>query len=392
MRVVPRAGLARAAVPVDAGTAAVLRTLCDVRADVEAMRTAADAARGRTGERTLPRHEVLRHVQVLLDAVIALVEQGPDQEEHAARAEVLAADLAAQGVPLRALLTAVQAARSVVLDRLIGRLRDLLAPEESVRALAALDAVVAPVMTRIVVAHQKAERGLARTSSAARVRALRRLVGSGELSAAEELGLDTRRRYHYLVADVSTPREAASVDALLRTSDGVSGLVNGMLCRVSSQLPTAAGKAAVLVVSAPPVGVADLPATHLLCRQGVEVGRSRGHTGLRPIGSYALDLAVRSQPLLARFLTEDLLGRLDPADPFHRQLAVTGHTYLCHRSRLDVTAAALHVHPNTVANRLRRLATLTGFAYPDESGEDLPSSARWWWALEAWLAQAEATR
>lgn len=371
----------------------VAQLLREVRADAAAVVAAADAARGRTAVegRTIPRHEVVRHVQILLDAVAAIVEGGTDGEQAVARSESVAADLAAQGVPLGVLLNGIQGARSVVLEGLIGRLRRHLDAEAVVAVLATLDALVAPVMTRMVVAHQEAERNLARTSSAGRVKALRRLLATGDPTAAAELDLDPSREYHCLVADVSTPRESRSVEALIRTNDGVSGLVSGSLCRVTPHLPAASAVAQsdrpVLVVASPPVAVEDLPATHQLCRQAIEAGRARGHTGLRRVGDYAVDVVIQSQPLLARFLTDELLARLDPTDPFHRQLAVTAHTYLSHGSRLDVTSLALHVHPNTVSHRLRRLGALTGFAHPDEAGDDFARTARWWWALDAWLAR-----
>lgn len=381
-----------------AGAAAAARILRDLRADPGTVRAAADAARGRAVPegRSLPRHEIVRHVHILLDAVIAMVQGSPDREEMARNAEGLAEDLAAQGVSLAALLTGIQAARSIVLDGLISRLRELVAPDEMAAALAALDAEVAPVMTRMVVVHQEAERRLARTSSVARQKALRRLLVNGDPAAAEELGLDPKRRYHCLVADVSTPREARAADTQIRTTDGVSGLVNGALCRVSSHLPAIApgpggDPGGVLMVASPPVGVEELPAAHALCRQGVEIARRHGHTGLRSLIQYAVDLAVAGQPLLSRFLADGMLGRLDPGDPFHRQLAETARVYLSHGSRLDVTSAVLHVHPNTVSHRLRRLGALTGFAHTAEGSgpDDFARAARWWWALDAWLARAD---
>ncbi|HEY6797860.1 MAG TPA: helix-turn-helix domain-containing protein [Kineosporiaceae bacterium] len=371
----------------------VVRILRDVRSDPSVMQAAADAARGRSipEDRSLPRHRVQRDVHLLLDAIIAIVQEAPDRERMATHAEALAADLAAQGISLSALLTGVQAARSIVLEGLILRLRDLLTPDDLVTALAALDAEVAPVMTRMVVAHQEAERILARTSTAVRVRALRLLLGTGDPSAAQELGLDSRRGYHCIVADVSAPTETRAVEAAIRTADGVSGLVNGMLCRVTSHLPTT-DPGPYLVVTSGLAAIEELPAAHSLCRQSVEVGRRHGHRGLHPVGEYALELAVRAQPLLGRFLMDDLLGGLDPTDPFHRQLAETAHTYLAHGNRVDVTSSILHVHPNTVSHRLRRLAALTRFSHAAEPGEDLAGASRWWWAFDAWLTRAHAAR
>jgi hypothetical protein len=281
----------------------------------------------------------------------------------------------------------VQAARAILLDAVIARSPQLIAAEQLPWVLATLDSKVGVLLNRMVLTHQGAERALARTSSAARVEALRQLVDSGHPSLAQELGLDPHLRYRVLVADASSSREARKVEALLNTSDGVSGLVNGCLCRVTSQLPSPERLISVLVVASPPVVVGELPAAHTLCRQGLDIGRARGHTGLKPATDYALDLAVGGQRMLTRFLIEGLLARLDRVDPFHRQLAETGHAFISHGGRLDVTAAILHVHPNTVSHRLRRLADLTGFSVAEEDGRSFTRSAHWWWALDAWLGE-----
>lgn len=79
-------------------------------------------------------------------------------------------------------------------------------------------------------------------------------------------------------------------------------------------------------------------------------------------------------------LPRRLLGALDPADDFHRDLVATALAYLDHGQRLDRTADAVHLHPNTVRYRLRRLQELTGL--PDHP--TVPETVRWWWALRSW--------
>ncbi|MEU4568936.1 helix-turn-helix domain-containing protein [Micromonospora sp. NPDC023956] len=64
-------------------------------------------------------------------------------------------------------------------------------------------------------------------------------------------------------------------------------------------------------------------------------------------------------------------------------------SYLDHGQRLDHTAAALHLHPNTVRYRMRRLRDLVGMpptpAEPDGRWPVLVT-VQWWWALRTWLA------
>jgi DNA-binding PucR family transcriptional regulator len=47
------------------------------------------------------------------------------------------------------------------------------------------------------------------------------------------------------------------------------------------------------------------------------------------------------------------------------QLITTLRTYLDHRSNRSATAAALHLHPNTVSQRLQRIEALTSLDLAD---------------------------
>ncbi|HKS48928.1 MAG TPA: helix-turn-helix domain-containing protein [Amycolatopsis sp.] len=54
-----------------------------------------------------------------------------------------------------------------------------------------------------------------------------------------------------------------------------------------------------------------------------------------------------------------------------------------HGRRLDHTATALHVRPNTVRYRLGRLAEIIGV--PLNVTPTMLETLRWWWALHIWL-------
>jgi DNA-binding PucR family transcriptional regulator len=162
---------------------------------------------------------------------------------------------------------------------------------------------------------------------------------------------------------------------------------------VTSQLPPAHRLSDTLVVSSPAVLPAQLPQAYQWCREALAVYRGAGAKGLRPVSAAAVDIALASHEALGRMLADELLTPLDPRDEFHRLLADTARTYLAHGSKADVTAAALHVHPNTVKYRIRRLGELTGgmdaVRDPDEA---LTLSVRWWWALSTWLEAAVPAR
>jgi sugar diacid utilization regulator len=73
------------------------------------------------------------------------------------------------------------------------------------------------------------------------------------------------------------------------------------------------------------------------------------------------DIAQRLPPALARDLAESTLGPLRAHDEAHgSELVATLHAYVAHGGRQRETAEALHIHPNTLLQRLRRCAELGG--------------------------------
>jgi GAF domain-containing protein len=68
------------------------------------------------------------------------------------------------------------------------------------------------------------------------------------------------------------------------------------------------------------------------------------------------DVAQQLPPALARELVESTLGPLRG----HGELVETLHAYFAHGGRQRETAEALHIHPNTLLQRLRRCAELGG--------------------------------
>jgi sugar diacid utilization regulator len=68
------------------------------------------------------------------------------------------------------------------------------------------------------------------------------------------------------------------------------------------------------------------------------------------------DVAQKLPPALARELVQSTLGPLRE----HGDLVATLHAYVAHGGRQRETAEALHIHPNTLQQRLRRCAELGG--------------------------------
>ncbi|MFC7303874.1 PucR family transcriptional regulator [Streptomyces monticola] len=125
------------------------------------------------------------------------------------------------------------------------------------------------------------------------------------------------------------------------------------LARTVTDVGRAAGaRVTAGAVAAAPHGVAAAAAT---AREVLDVALDFG----RPPGLYRLDDVLLeyqlSRPSVARDRLAALLGPLDG----NEELLQTLTAYLRHGGRRP-TAAALHIHPNTVDYRLRRITELTG--------------------------------
>ncbi|MCP2345198.1 PucR family transcriptional regulator [Nonomuraea roseoviolacea] len=105
----------------------------------------------------------------------------------------------------------------------------------------------------------------------------------------------------------------------------------------------------------------------------------------RPLVRYGDDTTGRwlpDDPATLHALVRHVLGEVLAYDEAHDSRLVTSvRTWMERNRRTEEAAAALHVHPNTLAYRLRRFAALTG--------RDLSSSAAF---AEVWLAIQAARR
>ncbi len=340
---------------------------------------AVDAARRNSPQvAALPREETVRHTRaVMLAATTAFAENRPPTEAEFRVAADLGADRARQSVPIAALLDGFQAARSAVVRRLVGLLRERGVDGDTlVDAFIQLDDVISALERRVTHAHRTTELEMARTTRDQRALHLRDLLvdGTGSLPWPSA---------HCVVSAEHHPAAAHRLEAELSSGGGVFGLLNGFLVGVTAHPP--ATSSALLVVG-PPARVADLPGVYALCCAARDTGARQGLTGVRPLASLAVETAVDASPALGALLAATLLGALDPGDAFHREVAATALSYLDHGSRVDATAAVLHVHANTVKYRIRRLRELTGHPEVDGPAGAVARTAALWWALRVWLA------
>jgi hypothetical protein len=247
-----------------------------------------------------------------------------------------------------------------------------------------LDRYVGALERHVIDGYHAAERELARGRWEARTRLLRRLLlGEPAALGPDELtrwGLRPEERYHCVVSDAA---EVSRLSAYRGVFASVDGRVAGLAARLPAGPPV---EPVPLIVVAPPCPLSEIPQVYALTLAAVTA--ATGRRGVYRLTELAGETALAGQPLLAGLLGAELLGPLKPGDDFHRELAGTALAYLDHGRRLDHTAAALHVHPNTVKYRLRRLGEVTGTAaFAAEPGESLTvlETVRLWWALRTWL-------
>ncbi|MEU1511738.1 helix-turn-helix domain-containing protein [Streptomyces sp. NPDC005811] len=365
---------------------AVLRGMAD---DPDVYGELARAARSRSPELSRLTEEATRsHVTAVLRAAApwftAPEQAGPVDEQDFTAALLLGADRAVQGVPMTVVLRGVQAALARVAEIVVDRCRSAGVPDRVLLSVVLrLQEYGAAVERQVIHGYRAAEHDAPRALGAVRTRLLHQALLGEVAPRAEELAragirADAEGRYHCLVA---APARADAV----RSAQGATVPLDGRTVGLGPRPPEAGELAPeALVVVAPAVTLPELPGVYRLLVRAVDLGRQQSLHGLYDVTDFAGRIALTEQPYLGALLSRRLLGELDPADAFHRQLALTALAFLDNGRRLDQTAAALFTHPNTVRYRLGRLRQITSASLTDGDGGPL-AALHWWWALTAWL-------
>ncbi len=185
------------------------------------------------------------------------------------------------------------------------------------------------------------------------------------------------RRLHSALNEVGQEPVLALLDpvggsALLPATPETAGALADRLPELVGRLREAAGTD-VFAGGAVAIGVSDIRRAALQARDIVRLARRLE----LPASGYLLrDVLLEYQLTRPSDALPDLTALLDPLDR-NPDLPRTLEVYLAHDLDRRRTAAALHVHPNTLDYRLRRIVDLTGLD---------PSSARGLQLLGAALA------
>jgi DNA-binding PucR family transcriptional regulator len=123
--------------------------------------------------------------------------------------------------------------------------------------------------------------------------------------------------------------------------------------------------------------LARLDASFELATRVLETAVAFGRAGVVTLDDLSLRTAILAEGHLGERLVRRYLDPLRERGEFGATLEETLRAYLRHGMRIDESAKALFVHPNTLRHRLDRIQQLTGADL--RSTEDL---LELWWALE----------
>lgn len=301
--------------------------------------------------------------------------------------EALIEERVHQRLPLEAILDAFRIGGHAVWDGIEQQARQEGVETDAILAAAKLTwHRVDVLMTSAAVAYRRAELAMVRHDQQRQSDFLRDLLlgetASGDLSTlAPAFGLSLDRSYVCFRARANTQ---VPLDELRRTitadvtgsRSGLLGIIQGDLAGILPHAPRLT-KPGIAVGVGPPQALSSLNLSFPLASRALETASAFGMTGVFQVDDIALRAAVLAEDQVGRSLTDRYLGALLSDSNLAEVLESTVKEFLVQGMRVDRTAQALHVHPNTLRNRLHRFEERTG---ADLSRiEDIVGI---WWALE----------
>jgi PucR C-terminal helix-turn-helix domain len=233
------------------------------------------------------------------------------------------------------------------------------------------------VMDIVSSAHREVELQLAREEQQRRdafvLAVLHGTIDAAELSReGAGHGLDPEREYVAFRArptgGAMLPRRIGDQGALLTALD--HDLV-GLLLRRPDAIP------GVVVGVGPPARLAAVPAAFAMAGRALQTAVAFGDAGVFSLAELGIRPAVLADDALGQAFVDRHLAPLGALGRLGGELEATLRAWFEHGMKIDETARALHVHPNTLRHRLRRFEETTGVRLRDPS--DL---FELWWALE----------
>jgi hypothetical protein len=329
-------------------------------------------------------------------SINAISERRLPNDAELAESATIAANFARGGVPIDTILQGRRVAirRSCELLRAAGAEAGL-DPESQVECIYRMWEWADAVHVADAEAHRAAELEMNGRGDEERAWFVRALI-QGTLSPAEISG---RATAYGLLPGVlyrafrARPAPGVDLRTLTRAIEGsgadngygsLIATVEGDVCGIVSRRPRLNGQGIVGLGSE--TELAQLDKSFVLANRALETAVAFGYDGVVTME----DLSLRPAILAERDLGETLVSRyLDPLQElgeFGTTLEVTVREYLSHGMRIDESAKALYVHPNTLRHRLDRFQQLTGADL--RNTQDVLEV---WWALERRSLDARAS-
>jgi hypothetical protein len=225
---------------------------------------------------------------------------------------------------------------------------------------------------------------LARTQGEDRRRAAafeRLVLGRGDVDEAElaNFGVHPGRLYIGVRARARERPAAFAVERTLldaaRRHGGVVGRIGDDPAGIVAELPRSPAAAAVIGFG-PAVAISEAARSVALAGRAAETAVAMGFEGLVSIDDLRLRCPLVSEADIGEGLVRRYLAPLDGLGEFGAAVRSSLVAYLDNGLRVDPTARAQGVHPNTLRNRLARFEQLTGADL-----RRIDDVVELWWAL-----------
>jgi hypothetical protein len=315
-------------------------------------------------------------------ALTALRDVRAPTDAELEQAAAIGRERAEQGLTVDAVLHAYRISITAVWSRFGELARERGADVASVLAFSETLWLWADAVMDIVgTAHREVELEQAREEQQRRDAFVLALL-SGTLDAAElraqsaTFGLDADRCYIPFRArscgDAPLARRAAVALA------GDDGLVTGLdrdFAGIAGRPPAAIPR--VVCGLGPPVRLEALPAAFASASRALQTAVAFGQEGALTLADLSIRPAILADEALGDAFAARYLEPLEGLGRLGAELETTLRAWFDQEMRVEETARALHIHPNTLRHRLKRFEEATGATLRDP--RDL---VELWWALE----------
>jgi hypothetical protein len=312
-------------------------------------------------------------------ALTALRDLRPPTAAELEQAADVGRERAEQGLTVDAVLHAYRISVTAVWSRFGELARERGADVTSVLAFSETLWVWADAVMDIVgAAHREVELEQAREEQQRRDGFLLALL-TGTLDAAElrresaTFGLDADREF--IPFRARAPEHTHRVAATLAGDDGMVMALDRDLAGIATRRPAPMPR--VVTGVGPPVRLEALPTAFAMASRALQTAVAFGQAGAFSLADLSIRPAILADEALGDAFAARYLEPLAGLGRLGAELETTLRTWFDQEMRIEDTAKALHVHPNTLRHRLRRFEEATGATLRDPR-----HLVELWWALE----------